>query len=229
MPKQSGKSKNKAFKTGYSEIIGTPKSTLECSVIVQKAQNLLKEKNYSACINLIKENKEILEYEPTFPLILSEAIKQENPEDAFEILLDGSARFNLDIRYKLQMIKLKQSETERFSQWLSLADYLERQSKHYINFYEKIILNSFLQDFRKFSSLLLIGFKFAEIYEDNFDLLILVGENALKAKEYTRSYQLLKRAEKIYNITAHLSENPEKNYNQYLLTLIEAADYSQRM
>lgn len=223
----------KSYSIGYHEVMGTLNTELACSKVVVSCQNLYKQKKFNECIALIKEHKHILEFEPTLVLILAEAIKHSDIEEACEILSDGAERFPLDLRFKLQLTRIHKTTTLKTAHWLHLSDFLERSEKHYIQFYEQLVSNSFIHDLKQYPMLLEIGFSLCKLYTGNFDLHMNVGEIAFKEKFYSQSARLLQNAYEIWklqNIEA-LSQrysNSDKvdSPEQYLLTLLEAAQYA---
>lgn len=229
LPKNSSKSASSLFKVGYHEIFGSPKTELECFKIVLDVQEIIKNKEYNKAIEKLKLHKELFDYEPSALILLAEATKHTNVEEATEILISGIEKFSLDLRYRLQLIKLKKEHDEILGQWIMLADFLERQSKHYKNFYEKMIISFYTTELKKHPFLLRVGEKLVNIYSYSYELLFEVGNSAFRQKEYSKSFSLLSKAEAIFLIKSKDNSNCKPEDGQFLLTLKEAADYAQRM
>ena len=219
------------YKSGYHEVMGTSNSELNCMKIANQTQELIKNKDLKAAISLVKKHKKILAFEPTLNLLLAEATKFSDIEEAEEMLADASVRFPLDLRFKLQAIKLKSTTSEKIGRWMNLIDILERQDVFYSNFYEAAVCNLFLADLTKYPELLDAGISLANIYDKNFELSFRIADACIKAQRFKECKRLGMKAYDIFQINTKKKNTTqlEKDTEQYLLTIMESADYSIRM
>ena len=193
---ESSSEMNLPLQAGYFELRGTKENTAPSQQIIERANQLLKEKKRSEAITLL------LQYKDDRDLLL-QAIRlllKYYPERGVLECENAIIRFEKDLRFFFELVKRPTSKDLELTSWKRIIRTLSDGSEELRRFYGEEVLRLFLRLAPENKKILSLSKELLEIYPTSQKL------NLLHA-QYLESVLELKQAKKAYETTLKIIDD----------------------